>query len=243
MPLPDEVFRHTPALRGLIRDPETSPMRMTLERYAEIDAHAREFGHPEDWRLPHEVREANRAEALKGRLDRDLWVFGYGSLIWDPALRVAEIRRATLAGYHRSFCMRLEMGRGSREHPGLMCGLDEGGLCHGAALRIPAGIVDHETEILWMREMISGAYLPTFVDLETPQGPLEALTFVMDPANERYVPGQPVAEAAAMIAKASGILGSNFEYLDSLVRHLAELGLEDPEIEELHRQAKAAGAA
>ncbi len=239
MPLPDEVFQHTPRLRALIRDPDTSVMRMSLERYAEIDAAAAAHGYPEDWRWTHDVREANRRETLAGRLDGDLWVFGYGSLIWDPALHVAEIRRATLEGWRRRFCMHLGMGRGTPETPGLMAALDAGGTCHGAALRIPAEIVDRETEILWMREMIAGVYIPTFVQVTTPQGEIEALTFVMDQLNERYVPDLPIDEAAKMIARATGIIGSNFEYLDSLVLHLRELRIEDREMEELHAAAKA----
>ncbi len=129
MPFPDHVFRHAPALRGRITSPDTSEMRFGYERFAELDEQALEEGWPPGWRMDHEEREANRQEILADRLKTDLWVFAYGSLIWDPAVYVTEYRRGLLQGWHRSFCMRLEGGRGSHDRPGLMAALDEGGQC------------------------------------------------------------------------------------------------------------------
>lgn len=242
MPFPDHVFRHTPALKGRITPPDQSGVRFDYDRFEELDAQAVVEGWPEGWRMTHEAREANRKAVLDGRLDRDLWVFAYGSLIWDPAVYVDEYRYAVLSGWHRSFCMKLEGGRGSYECPGLMAALDEGGQCDGVVFRIAGGLVEAETEKMWMREMFSGAYRPIFVPAQTPQGPVEALTFVMDRANPRYVPDLPDRQAAEMIARATGRLGDNFDYLDNLIRHLDELGIRDDAMHDLHALAAAARA-
>ena len=235
MPFADEVFRHTPTLKGRIKPPAKSRMRLSYARFDELDAQAEAENWPPGWRMGHEAREANRRRVLEGRLHDDLWVFAYGSLIWDPAVYVTEIRLATLPGWRRRFCMRVTGSRGTVDRPGLMAALDEGGVCQGVAFRVAAEIVDRETEIMWMREMFTGSYKPAFFRVGTPQGDIEALAFVMDRTNERYIPDLPLADAAAIIARAQGSNGPNFEYLDTLCAHLAELGLEDPEMTELHR--------
>lgn len=224
---PQDIFRYTPALRGLTTPLDATEMRLTMERYGELDAQAAAEGWPPGWRMEHDAREANRRAVLSGRLTRDLWVFAYGSLIWDPAVEVAEYRYASLPGWHRSFCMKLEGGRGSYARPGLMAALDAGGHCDGIVLRISAALVDRETEFMWRREMFAGSYRPLFFDVTTPQGPVEALVFVMDPENHRYMPALSDAEAAGMIALAEGQLGPNITYLESLVRHLDILGISD----------------
>jgi len=236
---PDEVFQHAPALKGRVRPPDESRMRLTYARFDELDAQAIAENWPPGWRMSHQAREANRRKVLAGRLDRDVWVFAYGSLIWDPAVYVDEIRLATLLGWRRRFCLRIMGSRGTAERPGLMAALDEGGVCEGVTFRIPGAIMDRETEVMWRREMFSGSYQPQFVQVSTPQGEIEALAFVIDRSHERYVPDLPLAEAAAIIARAEGHNGSNFEYLDSLCAHLAELGLNDPEMSELHRLTEA----
>ena len=157
MPFPQHVFRHTPALRRLITPPDESEMRFGQDRFAELDIQAREEGWPPGWRMEHDAREANRRAVLKDRMEQDLWVFAYGSLIWDPAVQVEEYRYATLSGWRRRFCMRIEGGRGSHESPGLMAALDDGGPCDGVVFRIPAALVDQDTQFMWRREMFSGA--------------------------------------------------------------------------------------
>ncbi|WP_165759706.1 gamma-glutamylcyclotransferase [Falsiruegeria litorea] len=212
-------------------------MRFGLDRFHELDLQAIEEGWPPGWRMDHREREQNRQTVLSERLNRDLWVFAYGSLIWDPAVHLTEYRYGSLKGWHRSFCMRLDGGRGTHERPGLMAALDAGGHCDGVVFRIPADLVDQETQFMWRREMFSGSYVPSFLEIETPQGPVEALTFLMDRTNSRYMPNVPLDTAAGMIALAEGSLGPNFAYLDSLVRHLDDLGLEDEGMRILHNQA------
>ncbi len=238
MPFPEHVFQHTPALRDLINPPDASEMRFGLERFAELDEQAAAESWPPGWRMEHDARETNRQAVLAGRLTQDLWVFAYGSLIWDPAVYVEEYRRGFLPGWRRRFCMRLEGGRGSHTQPGLMAALDRGGQCHGVAFRIAAELVDEETKFIWNREMFAGAYCPVFQEVSTPQGSVDALVFVMDQTNCRYMPHLTDEKAAQMIAVAEGGLGPNFDYLQSLVIHLNELGIEDDHIKTLHELAR-----
>ncbi len=238
MPFAKHVFRHTPALRGLITPPDESEVRFGQDRFDELDEQAREEGWPPGWRMDHDEREANRQAVLGGRMQQDLWVFAYGSLIWDPAVQVEEYRYGQLTGWRRRFCMKLEGGRGSHARPGLMAALDEGGHCDGVVFRIPAALVDQETEFMWRREMFSGSYRPVFLDVATPQGAVDALVFLMDRSDRRYMPDLSQEEAAQMIAAAEGRLGPNFTYLDSLVRHLDELGIRDDDMHQLHACAR-----
>lgn len=239
MPFGENAFRHVPSLWPMVTMPDASNMRLSYARFAELDAQAEIECWPSGWRLSHEAREANRKRVLRDRLDRDLWVFAYGSLIWDPAIHLDEVRRASLTGWSRSFCMQINSGRGTIDQPGLMAALETGGACHGVAFRIPADLVARETEFLWMREMFSGAYVPTFVPVETPQGNIQALTFVMDTKNERYVPHLSLDQSAAIIAKAEGTIGRNFDYLDSLICHLSDLGIEDAPLLDLYQRTLA----
>src|SRR5262249_53955868 len=150
------------------------------------------------------------------------------------------IRRATLRGFHRRFCLKVEIGRGSKEAPALMAALDLGGMCEGLAFRIPADAVNHETEILWMREMIGDGYLPLFRTVLTPQGSIEALAFVMNRKGPRFA-DLSGAEAAAIIARGAGLLGTNLEYFDNLAEHVAMLGIEDDAFEAIRSQLRRRG--
>jgi len=138
MPFPDDVFQYAPALKGRIKPPDESRMRITYARFEELDEQAISENWPPGWRMSHEAREENRHKVLAGRLDRDLWVFGYGSLIWDPAVYVNQIRLATLRGWRRRFCLRIMGSRGTPERPGLMAALDEGAFARGLLSALPA---------------------------------------------------------------------------------------------------------
>jgi glutathione-specific gamma-glutamylcyclotransferase len=237
MLIPPEAFMHVPVLAGKVVEPEKSLYRLSRDRLADLDRIARDNGYPERWRLTDEERELTRAGVL-ARKGRDLWVFAYGSLMWDPGVHIVEIRRATLAGFHRSFCLKSKIGRGSAERPALMAALDRGGTCQGLALRIPADHVDRETEILWMREMLAGSYVPTFVAVETPQGGIaEAVTFVINRQSDRYVQ-LDIEEAARLIATGRGVRGTSLEYLERVVERLDLLGLEDPAIGDLRQRVR-----
>ncbi|MBT5267800.1 MAG: gamma-glutamylcyclotransferase [Rhodospirillaceae bacterium] len=161
------------------------------------------------------------------RIDSDVWVFGYGSLIWNPVFHYVEKRAGIVHGYHRRFCMWTNLGRGSDEAPGLMLGLDRGGSCRGMAFRIAAEVADEELDLIWNREMMSDTYRPTWMTVRTETGPVRAISFVMRRDHRRYIGPMGDDEAAASIAKASGFLGPCREYLFNTVDHLEELGIPD----------------
>jgi cation transport protein ChaC len=176
--------------------------------------------------------EAEMSALLDSSLARhdpaqDLWVFGYGSLIWNPAFEYAEARPAHLHGWHRRFCLKMFMGRGTRETPALVLALDRGGACRGLAFRIKAPMVRQELEILWQREMFGGAYHARWVTLRAGEERFPALTFVINHAHPRYIKELSVAQTAAMIAAAKGDLGTCREYLENTMAHLHALGLDD----------------
>jgi glutathione-specific gamma-glutamylcyclotransferase len=169
----------------------------------------------------------------------DVWVFGYGSLIWNPAIHTVERRMAELRGYHRRFCLWTHLGRGSAECPGLMLALERGGSCRGVAYRLATAEAEHELLILWQREMVTGAYSPRWVKVRTPEGPLAAITFAINRTHSRYAGRLSEAEIAATIARAEGALGRCCSYLFSTVEHLRELGLGDRPLERLAARVKA----
>lgn len=227
-----DPFRHHPDLRGKIKPAADSYFR-DLD-LAVIDAHRAKAGLPDGWRTPCELREAARREWLEGCWNQDLWIFGYGSLMWDPAVEFAEVRHAQCRGYQRNFCLLDQGGRGSVDHPGLMLAIDEGTSCEGLAFRIEAAKLDHETFVLFRREMIAGSYRPTWLNLDTQLGPIEALGFVANRENERIKPDIPLHEQAEMIAKASGLLGTNFDYLANTRNSLEFLEIEDVYVRDLY---------
>jgi cation transport protein ChaC len=189
--------------------------------------------------LSEEEREASRRATMASHVPGDdFWVFGYGSLMWNPAVHVSESLPARIDGFSRSFCMRLMYGRGMPDNPGLMLCLVAGGSCMGIAHRIAAEHVESESRILWMREMLSGAYVPTWVDLDLPSRRVRGVTFVMNTGHPRYLPGLSVEEKAARIAKAEGHLGTNRDYLFRTVAALTGAGTSDPYLDEIHRRVR-----
>ncbi len=188
--------------------------------------------------------EASLAETLKHHEpSQDVWVFAYGSLMWNPAMQVAESRRANLHGWCRRFCIRLTMGRGTPEVPGLMLGLDRGGVCRGLALRIAAADVSEELGLLWRREMLAGSYVARWVHPEIDGVRVKALTFVVNRHCERYARGLSAVEAAAVIATGKGTLGTCASYFDTTLATLHQLGIRDLGLERVRRALAARPAA
>jgi len=192
--------------------------------------------------LTAEEREASRQAFLAEIGAADAWVFAYGSLMWNPAMHVAESRPGLLHGYHRQFCLDMLMGRGSPECPGLMLALDRGGSCRGILHRLAAADLDSELRILWMREMLGGAYRPRWVEVRIAGGSLRAIAFVANRSHPRYAGKLPEPVLAARIASAAGELGTNRNYLFRLVDHLDSLGLRDGPMHRLAERVRAAGA-
>ncbi len=157
----------------------------------------------------------------------DVWVFGYGSLIWNPAFHHVEARCGRVYGYHRRFVFWSKMGRGSPDRPGLMLGLARGGSCNGLAFRVAAAAAETELQSVFMREMVSTAYHARWLKVETGGGPVRAIGFVANPEHRFYAGRVPLPEAARYIAVAEGRLGTSRDYLHNTVSHLEALGIED----------------
>lgn len=175
-----------------------------------------------------EEREASRKVVLSALAPgEDAWVFGYGSLMWNPLMEVAESRIARIRGFSRHFCLTLNMGRGTPEQPGLMLGLDEGGACVGVAHRVTVSRFDSDLKLLWQRELMLGAYTPHWIAAETEQGPIRTVAFVIRRDSPRYEGKLDDEAVARRIACASGVLGTNRDYLYRTTAHLAELGIVD----------------
>jgi len=159
-----------------------------------------------------------------------VWVFAYGSLIWNPACAIVEQRVAVAHGWHRAFCLGWDRWfRGSDEWPGLMLALDRGGTCNGVAQRLPADAVEANLGKLLRREMPfrPSPFPPRWLNVETIAGPLRAITFAIDRKSNAYVAGLPVEKIADVLATAVGHRGSMAEYLFNTVAHLEALRIDD----------------
>ncbi len=157
----------------------------------------------------------------------DAWFFAYGSLMWDPGFAPAEVRPALLYGYHRRFCVRSVLYRGTPDDPGLTLGLDPGGSCRGRALRVAEPDRPAVFDYLAQREMPEEIYRCTPVRLHTPGGIVEGHTLVVNRANHLYDGAVSEDQAAARIARCRGERGPNIDYLAATVEHLDILGIGD----------------
>lgn len=186
------------------------------------------------------MSDHQRRELIQQTLDTlgstaELWVFGYGSLMWNPAIEFVEQRRCRLQGYQREFCFWTAFSRGTLEHPGLMMGLVEGGYCDGLAYRIDRDVAATELDILFRRELFTFIYEPVWIDATCSDtaSQFRALTFIVDIRNERFVDNLSATKIASTIATAQGPLGRNCDYLFEINRKLHELGFADPELDDL----------
>jgi cation transport protein ChaC len=159
----------------------------------------------------------------------DTWLFAYGSLIWRPELDHVEALRGTARGWHRSFCFRIERFRATREQPGLMMALDRGGQCQGILYRLRPDDLEAQLDKLLRREItvMPPNNVPRWINVETGQGSLRALAFVMN-RQSRFYTGKLAPEGIAeILAMACGHWGSCAEYLHNTVAHLEEQGIRD----------------
>ncbi len=158
---------------------------------------------------------------------RSLWVFGYGSLMWNPGFSYAERRPGLLRGYHRRFCVYSVHYRGTPERPGLVLGLDAGGSCRGIVFRVPEADTAPVLHYLWERELITEVYRPHFLTVRTAQGPVEALCFIVRRDVADYYPERCPKQVASIIAAARGSRGENIDYLANTLEHLEALSMPD----------------
>ena len=170
---------------------------------------------------------------------RDLWVFAYGSLMWNPGFAFAEARPARLFGYHRAFCIWSHRYRGTPRAPGLVLGLIGGGSCAGRVYRVPAARRAATIAKLFRREMITGVYRPMWHAARTPKGVVTALAFVANRDHKQYAGKLPEARVAAVLGCCKGSRGKGRDYLASTVRHLDALGIDDGPLHRLLDQVDA----
>ncbi|MDR4126223.1 gamma-glutamylcyclotransferase [Yanghanlia caeni] len=170
---------------------------------------------PSSFRL---LTDAERQASLQATMaalppGREIWIYGYGSLIWRPEFDYVERRHALLYGYHRALCLWSRVNRGTPEQPGLVFGLDAGGSCRGVAFRIDTQQAPHIMEALWRREMPSGAYIPRWLTCRTPEGPITALAFTMNRNTDAYVRDLPEDHLVSIVRSAHGSYGPCIDYV------------------------------
>jgi len=206
--------------------------RMTLtEELVSLSIRAEVDRGPEPNRVP--ITDLD-VQALSEKLyhesgDTPLWVFAYGSLIWKPDFNAVDWRYGGVKGWHRSFCLRLTRWRGTQSQPGLVLALRRGGSCNGIVFRLSEEDRLGQIQRMIRREIssISDASSIRWVSVDTPDGPVRALTFWAGPRGDRVLNGLPLECVASTLARACGHIGSCAEYLYLTVKHLEEKGIRD----------------
>ncbi|NBB48260.1 gamma-glutamylcyclotransferase [Rhizobium sp. CRIBSB] len=158
----------------------------------------------------------------------EFWVFGYGSLMWNPGFPYEERVLAHLGGYRRALCVRSYVHRGTEQRPGLVLGLDRGGSCKGVAFRVAPSDWQATVDYLRERELVTSVYLERHVRARLSDGrDVRALTYVIDRAHSQYAGAVTVEEAACIVGGAVGRSGPNPVYVANTVAHMRELGIRD----------------
>jgi cation transport protein ChaC len=170
-----------------------------------------------------------------------VWVFAYGSLMWNPEMRFAERLPARIHGYHRSFCLYSPEYRGTREKPGLVLGLDRGGSCRGIAYRLAEATLAAEIDLIWTREMTGFVYHMTALKIATERGPVQGYAFTVRRDSRDYAGRLAHDVAARIIAASKGDRGTGRDYLANTVRHLEELGIADGALHRIEKLVQAIG--
>lgn len=185
-----------------------------------------------------ELDDRHSAESFPLPEAGDLWVFGYGSLMWRPEFPYIERREARLFGLHRKFCIYSHRYRGTPEAPGLVLGLAPGGSCHGVAFRIARDRARAVLIPLWEREMVTGVYRPGYRRVRTADGWVNCCCFVADPHHRQFCAGLDMEREARMILGACGSLGPNTDYLFNTIAHLEDIGIHDAALTRLGRRVR-----
>ena len=185
--------------------------------------------------------ELERALIENRRIDpepgKEFRVFAYGSLMWRPDFDFSHIVPAVLYGYHRAFCITSTHYRGTPEKPGLVLGLDRGGMCHGRMFRIAPDKAPDVAEYLHAREMVNSCYLPKWLKVRLPNDTeTTALAYVADRRHPDYRGRLDDDRIVAAIARASGTTGSNLEYLRNTVAHLDDMGIKECRLHRILRK-------
>jgi len=158
----------------------------------------------------------------------EFWVFGYGSLMWNPGFPYVDRQAARVRGFRRSLCIWSTAHRGTAENPGLVMGLDRGGSCRGMAFRVDDKDRDDALDYLRKRELITNVYLERIVPIGLPDGRrVKAVTYVVDRLHPQYAGSLGVEEAAAVVLRSHGQSGPNDAYVLNTVTQLKQMGIRD----------------
>jgi cation transport protein ChaC len=172
------------------------------------------------------------AELSKG----DLWVFGYGSLMWRPGFEFIEQVPARLIGEHRALCVYSFDHRGTPEKPGLVLGLDCGGACRGIAFRVAAKQRADTVDYLRSREQTTNVYREVmrsvWLDDEARQR-ISALTYVVDRGHVQYAGRLSLAQQLHHVQQGHGRSGNNRDYVLSTVKSIEAQGFRDNQLHQL----------
>lgn len=163
----------------------------------------------------------------------DLWIFGYGSLIWRPDFEFEERRAARVHGWHRALKMWSRINRGTPEQPGLVFGLLTGGCCKGVVFRIAREHGGETLARLWKREMAMAVYDPRWLAAHTPQGPVRALAFTLSRHSPSHTGELTQDEYRAIFASAAGIYGTTHDYAHRTFEELRRHDIRDRNLERL----------
>ncbi|MGC8702727.1 MAG: gamma-glutamylcyclotransferase [Thiomonas sp.] len=180
-------------------------------------------------RDPQDMLEAT----LASRPDGDLWLFGYGSLIWNPEVVHEEVRPARVWGWRRTLRMWSRINRGTEQAPGLVFALMSGGSCSGIALRVPQHCAERELRQLWKREMPRAVYDPRWLRTRTPHGVVQALAFTLHPDSPSYTGELDDQQLIEILRNCRGRYGTTLEYVARTARALRAIGIRDAEIERI----------
>ena len=168
----------------------------------------------------------------------DIWVFGYGSLIWNPLMKFISKEKGKVFGYHRKFCLWTKIGRGTPDYPGLMLGLLNGGCVEGLAYKISSTDAASELDLLWKREMLNNSYEPKWLNVHTNNDQLKALSFVVKKTSPNFVNIKNLEEQSKIISKAKGYIGNCSQYLLQTEDALNEHDINDNYIRILSKYVK-----
>jgi len=168
-------------------------------------------------------------------------MFAFGSLMWNPECTTTGKWIGTVHDHHRCFRIWTTRARGTPEVPGLGLCLEAapGMSCTGLVLDLCEDSLQSDLEVLWDREQHTGVYIPLWLDFETSEGVMKALTFVVNPDHALYAGHRTLDEMAERMAVAEGVYGPNREYVANLIREMEEVGVSDPELVELQERIEA----
>lgn len=168
---------------------------------------------------------------------KDLWIFGYASLIWRPDFDVAEKRIARVHGWHRALKMWSRINRGTPQQPGLVFALLSGGSCSGVTLRVPRHDAHDTLSRLWAREMLTGVYDPKWLTCHTDKGPVTALAFTLSRRSANFTGELDAEHYARIFAQSTGRYGTTLDYAVQTLESLRAHGIEDAALRRLLRHA------